>query len=206
MPRSTFFNLPGKKRQLLIQAVKKEFSRVSLYEASISNIVKTADIPRGSFYQYFHDKEDAFYYILELSGKMRVREFVTFLRQTDGDIFDTAIAMYQSMLKNSQSQENRDFFKNAFLNMNYQMERTFTKNFSKEKLKQLIEIRQLMNTKNLAIENRADVFHIVQILIAVAFHNLVLSFARELTYDKSMQYFLKEIDLLKRGLCEETHD
>src|SRR5690625_5472893 len=65
MPKPTFFNLPKKKRDHLIQAATDEFSRVPLNEASIANIVKNADIPRGSFYQYFEDKEDAFYYLLE---------------------------------------------------------------------------------------------------------------------------------------------
>ncbi|MFK4998922.1 TetR/AcrR family transcriptional regulator [Bacillus sp. N9] len=30
----------------------------------MANIVKEAGIPRGSFYQYFEDKEDAFFYLL----------------------------------------------------------------------------------------------------------------------------------------------
>ncbi|MEW9677266.1 TetR family transcriptional regulator [Lentibacillus sp. L22] len=203
MPKATFYNLPREKRQILIQAVKKEFSRVSLHEASITNIVKAADIPRGSFYQYFYDKEDAFYYVLELYGKIQARKFISCLRQAEGDIFDTATVIYQSMLENFQTRENRDFFKNAFLNMNYKMERTFTGNFSKERLKQITEIKDIINTRNLCISDKSDLFHIIQILIAVIFHNLVLSFARELSYDMAMTNFLKEIDLLKHGLCKQ---
>lgn len=204
MPKATFYNLPAEKREILIKAAKMEFSRVSLHESSISNIVKAAEIPRGSFYQYFSDKDDAFYYVLELHGKMEVRRFITCLKNANGDLFETATAMYKSMLENFRSQENRDFFRNAFLNMSYKVERTFTKNFSKEKLKHLMEFRQLLDTSNLEISHKADVFHIVQIIIAVTFHNLVLSFAREWTDDEAVDKFLIEMELLKRGLCKET--
>jgi len=53
MPTNTFFHLPEEKQQRLLDAAQIEFSRHSLQEASIANIVKLAGIPRGSFYQYF---------------------------------------------------------------------------------------------------------------------------------------------------------
>ena len=57
MPKSTFFNLNEEKRIKIEKALKTEFSRGSFEEASVSNIVTNAQIPRGSFYQYFEDKE-----------------------------------------------------------------------------------------------------------------------------------------------------
>ncbi|MEH7746974.1 TetR/AcrR family transcriptional regulator, partial [Neobacillus drentensis] len=39
MPKQTFFNLTNEKQRSLINAAKKEFSRVPLHEASISNII-----------------------------------------------------------------------------------------------------------------------------------------------------------------------
>lgn len=58
MPKTTFFHLSEEKQSRLLNAAKNEFSRTSLKEASIANIVKLAEIPRGSFYQYFENKED----------------------------------------------------------------------------------------------------------------------------------------------------
>ena len=58
MPTNTFFHLPEEKQQRLLDAAQIEFSRHSLQEASIANIVKLAGIPRGSFYQYFENKAD----------------------------------------------------------------------------------------------------------------------------------------------------
>ena len=61
MPKQTFFNLPEGKRKTLMNAAEKEFARVPLAKASISNIIKDANIPRGSFYQYFENKEDLYF-------------------------------------------------------------------------------------------------------------------------------------------------
>ena len=68
MPTGTFFRLPKEKRQRLIDAAWEEFTQVRFTEASINKIIKGAHIPRGSFYQYFEDKEDLFRY---LQGEMR---------------------------------------------------------------------------------------------------------------------------------------
>ncbi len=64
MPTNTFFHLPEEKQQRLLDAAQIEFSRHSLQEASIANIVKLAEIPRGSFYQYFENKEDFIFLLL----------------------------------------------------------------------------------------------------------------------------------------------
>ena len=65
MPKATFFRLPKAKQQRLMDAAYQEFARAPFNEASISNIIKQAGIPRGSYYQYFDDKADLYFYLLE---------------------------------------------------------------------------------------------------------------------------------------------
>ena len=64
MPSDTFFRLPEEKRRRLIEAAWDEFTAVRFSDASINRIVRTAGIPRGSFYQYFSDKDDLFAYLV----------------------------------------------------------------------------------------------------------------------------------------------
>ncbi len=64
MPKNTFFNLPGLKQNTVFDAAVREFSVHMFSEASINRIVKAAQIPRGSFYQYFDGKEDLFSYLI----------------------------------------------------------------------------------------------------------------------------------------------
>lgn len=64
MPTSTFYHLPEQKRQKLIDAIRQEILRVPYEKISINKIIQNAGIPRGSFYQYFVDKNDMFQMIL----------------------------------------------------------------------------------------------------------------------------------------------
>ena len=82
MPRDTFFNLPEPKRKAVFDAAVSEFSLHMFSEASINRIVKAAQIPRGSFYQYFDGKEDLFSYVIteifaEIEGIMQARQQVS---------------------------------------------------------------------------------------------------------------------------------
>lgn len=73
MPTSTFFNLNDEKKNRITTSAVEEFARVRFSLASINRIVKAANISRGSFYQYFEDKEDLYKYILELIGKEKLK-------------------------------------------------------------------------------------------------------------------------------------
>ena len=64
MPSDTFFRLPEEKRCRLMDAAWEEFTSVRFSDASINRIIRTANIPRGSFYQYFTDKDDLFSYLV----------------------------------------------------------------------------------------------------------------------------------------------
>ena len=63
MPSDTFFRLPEAKRERLMEAAWDEFTAVRCSDASINKIIRSAGIPRGSFYQYFADKDDLFLYL-----------------------------------------------------------------------------------------------------------------------------------------------
>lgn len=64
MPSDTFFRLPEEKRRRLMDAAWEEFTTVRFSDASINRIIHAANIPRGSFYQYFTDKDDLFSYLV----------------------------------------------------------------------------------------------------------------------------------------------
>lgn len=66
MPKDTFFNLPEEKRQKIVEAAMLEFEEHSFDSASINQIISTAQISKGSFYQYFEDKRDLFKHIIAL--------------------------------------------------------------------------------------------------------------------------------------------
>lgn len=73
MPKDTFNNLPEEKRQKIIDAAMLEFEINSFDHASINQIISTAQISKGSFYQYFEDKKDLYKYIIQLMIQEKMR-------------------------------------------------------------------------------------------------------------------------------------
>ena len=98
MPTSTFFRLPEEKRQRLIDAAWEEFSRTSFSDASINRIIHEARIPRGSFYQYFTDKEDLFWYLLAGVREHISNVFHKTLDETAGDLFSVPVQVFDKFL------------------------------------------------------------------------------------------------------------
>ncbi|MDZ5472821.1 TetR/AcrR family transcriptional regulator [Bacillus sp. 31A1R] len=69
MPNPTFYNLPPEKRELITTVAIDEFYEKGYEKTSIAKIIDKAKIPRGSFYQYFEDKNDLYrYLIIEVIG------------------------------------------------------------------------------------------------------------------------------------------
>ena len=64
MPKQTFLNLPEEKRERILKRAVEEFAQKGYKQASITRMVEAAEIAKGSFYQYFEDKEDLFLHIV----------------------------------------------------------------------------------------------------------------------------------------------
>ncbi len=75
MPKQTFLNLPEEKRNTIIGAAIDEFAQYGLENASTNRIVANSGIAKGSFYQYFEDKQDVFMYLLTVLEHEKVEYF-----------------------------------------------------------------------------------------------------------------------------------
>lgn len=87
MPKETFFNLPEEKRQHFLDIAIAEFAVNDYVNASISRIVAQAGIAKGSFYQYFADKEDLYRYLLELGAQQKAQFLTTPPPEADMNVF-----------------------------------------------------------------------------------------------------------------------
>ena len=75
MPKQTFLNLPEEKRETIMNAAVEEFAEYGLENASTNRIVKNSGIAKGSFYQYFEDKQDVFMHMLDVIEQKEVEFF-----------------------------------------------------------------------------------------------------------------------------------
>ena len=108
MPTTTFFNLPPPKREKLLHAAVAEFARRPCGEVSINRIIQAAEIPRGSFYQYFADKTDLFRYVLRRYDKLLKAAVSRSLDRCGGRPMELPLTLFDLVL--NYIQENRAEF------------------------------------------------------------------------------------------------
>ena len=98
MPTLTFKNLSLEKKNRIMEACFDEFSHYSFSEASINRIIKQARISRGSFYQYFKDKEDCYIEVLSQIAQRKMEIFKD-IHQVKGhlSVFDQLIQMMKNI-------------------------------------------------------------------------------------------------------------
>lgn len=85
MPTGRFNRLSDQKKKIIREAAIKEFARVPFEKASINQIIRNAEISRGSFYTYFLDKHDVLSFIFEENQKQLKNQCMKFLRENGGD-------------------------------------------------------------------------------------------------------------------------
>ncbi|GAA3016270.1 TetR family transcriptional regulator [Tetragenococcus solitarius] len=219
MPSETFFNLPEKKQKRILEAAKKEFSQSALKDASIANIVKDAEISRGSFYQYFDDIEDLYLYYFHSLGKDNHEQFLLSLKQHRGDLFVTFHDFFSHWILEIFKGENVLFYKNLFTSMDYRglhkvilfgdkkmQEKLYQKTRSdhrkiKSDQKEMLDVvdRSLINVKN-----DQELQLLFQLLMHIAFSTIADGYRRHFENGRyDIVQISKEFDLklnwLKKG-------
>jgi AcrR family transcriptional regulator len=91
MPKDTFFNLPEDKRTLICQVAIGEFATHSFAQASINRIVARSGIAKGSFYQYFENKNDLFLYLVQLVEDEKLNFLAPVVRNPEQHDFFTLL-------------------------------------------------------------------------------------------------------------------
>ena len=198
MPKQTFFNLTEEKKKKIEKALIKEFSNNTFEKASISNIIAEANIPRGSFYQYFEDKEDAIYYIINKYLEKEKNRIYQYLLKNKGDIFETAINIYEDTAKITEKNENEELFKNILQELKKNNINVFDEH--KKILKSQKTIEKMINKTELNIENEEDLqdfLRILNVIIRAISMEVVL---KKLTVEEGKQRLIREIEILKKGM------
>ena len=84
------------KQERIVQAIKDEVARVPYEDFSIGSVIRACGISRGSFYQYFRNKEDVFYFLISDYQKQIVEDMA--LRAENVLFLETPDPFHQRML------------------------------------------------------------------------------------------------------------
>lgn len=204
MPTQTFFNLPEDKKKRLIAGAMKEFSAKSLNEASISNIVKNAKISRGSFYQYFEDKKDLYFFLI---GKFRYNYrnlmFKSF-SEKEGDFYEGYKLFSEKYIKYIMESEKFGFFENMYLHMNYQINQEARVDFKQTKSHKLPNgkrIVDVVNRDNLKLTTETELIDVLRYILSMLNDTIMEGFWKELSVKETQDLFLKRLEWITYGVA-----
>lgn len=199
MPKQTFFNLNEEKRKNIERAITNEFSKVSIEELSISRIVEEAKIPRGSFYQYFKDKEDAIKYIIEKYIQIEHKKIEQFLKETNGDIFEGTIKIFDHIIEMTLDNKKVKLCKNILEELRKNNINIFENNNNLENENNIL---QIIDTKKLNIEKEEDLKCIMRILNTVTRTTSMEVITNNISKEKGREILIKELEILKYGMLK----
>ncbi len=120
MPKETYFSLPDEKRNRVYQACKLEFETHSYQDAKVMHVVKALNISRGSFYQYFEDLKDCYFFVLSNETIELHQLFIDLVKVYS---IDEALEKYKFLLLEQLIRgENYEIYRHRFLDWNYDLD------------------------------------------------------------------------------------
>lgn len=195
MPTKAFFNLDLKKQEDLLKAARKEFSTNSFENASINQIIKEINMPRGSFYLYFENKEDLYIYILKNYFKSFKKILFQILSDNNNDLFDSMIALFDYTLKSVPNKQ--QLISNIFIDMNSKRLNFILPTILKEEVDGCIIDKIDFSNYLVSLEEREVVLSIV---FPLFFMNISKIWFEKSDRSDIRKFYVKQINLIRKGL------
>ena len=154
-------------------------------------------ISRGSFYQYFESKEDLLKYIIMQDTESKNKEIADLLKETDGDIFELCIFLYDKMTKKIEKDEDMIIFRKIFNNIMQSKEKRVLEN-------NLIDFKMIFNSikrDNLRAKNEEEIEIILKMLIDITYKSIMKTKTNK-NKKKEREKFLKRLEFIKFGVME----
>ena len=203
MPKQTFYNLSDEKRQRLTDAIRDEFSRVAYDEVSINQIIRSAGIPRGSFYQYFEDKKDALEYLLVEFRHQAVSHVQNSITQSGGDLFQLFLDLLDFTNEFLSSESNNAFCRNIFADARHNLEFVIPTMHQHSHSEMVIGVFEGVDQNNLDIRSPSDYENMLGILLPLAGFTFAQAFYKSSEFGEVREQFAAKLELLKRGFVKK---
>ena len=200
MIKKTFYNLPYEKRKRITDAVIKEFMERPNEKVSINRIIKTAEISRGSFYQYFDDKVDLIEIITKTMFDESSNKAKEILKLSCGDLFVMYIKMFDYFDDYSSQKQTMKIMRNIVdsFKANDDLVSEYLKNRFNIALSNN-EIYLMVDRQNLKFQDNESVKCLIEILTQVLKNAIFDVFVAGSDREDVRERLIKKIDIIKQG-------
>lgn len=200
MPKETFFNLPIDKREKILQSARDEFTENELYKSRVSNIIKNAGIPRGSFYQYFEDLEDLYYYVIEEVFEEMFKVGAEYA-ETTNDLFEFSLNSFEYDYDAYTNDKRHRFMLNVMKSISVNEEYIETHRIKRREY--ILNILSRFDLSQIKLTDEEDLIKMYQMIQDVKRNVIRKSLIDRLSKEDAKKEIYFYIDILKNGLLKE---
>lgn len=200
MIKKTFYNLPYEKRKRITDAVIKEFMERPNEKVSINRIIKTAEISRGSFYQYFDDKVDLIEIITKTMFEESSNKAKEILKLSCGDLFVMYIKMFDYFGDYSSQKQTMKIMRNIV--DSFKANDDLVSEYLKNRFNMALtnnEIYTMVYRQNLKFQDNESVKCLIEILTQVLKNAIFDVFVAGSDREEVRERLIKKIDIIKQG-------
>lgn len=200
MIKKTFYNLPYEKRKRITDAVIKEFMERPNEKVSINRIIKTAEISRGSFYQYFDDKVDLIEIITKTMFEESSNKAKEILKLSCGDLFVMYIKMFDYFGDYSSQKQTMKIMRNIV--DSFKANDDLVSEYLKNRFNMALtnnEIYTMVDRQNLKFQDNESVKCLIEILTQVLKNAIFDVFVAGSDREEVHERLIKKIDIIKQG-------
>lgn len=200
MIKKTFYNLPYEKRKRITDAVIKEFMERPNEKVSINRIIKTAEISRGSFYQYFDDKVDLIEIITLTMFEESNNKAKEILKLSCGDLFVMYIKMFDYFGDYSSQKQTMKIMRNIV--DSFKANDDLVSEYLKNRFNMALtnnEIYTMVDRQNLKFQDNESVKCLIEILTQVLKNAIFDVFVAGSDREEVRERLIKKIDIIKQG-------
>ena len=200
MIKKTFYNLPYEKRKRITDAVIKEFMERPNEKVSINRIIKTAEISRGSFYQYFDDKVDLIEIITKTMFEESSNKAKEILKLSCGDLFVMYIKMFDYFGDYSSQKQTMKIMRNIV--DSFKANDDLVSEYLKNRFNMALtnnEIYTMVDRQNLKFQDNESVKCLIEILTQVLKNAIFDVFVAGSDREEVRERLIKKFDIIKQG-------
>ncbi len=199
MPSATYYNLSKDKKERIFNAGVLEFSYHDFNEASVNTIVRIANISKGSFYQYFEDKNDFYWFIVMDIIYGQVGNYEVLLKLNKGDLFKSEEELFNHILVLFDDAKYRNLIKHVYQTSYMEIASRLTSKANTIYI-DMYDILMTFGFKGYNIKSKEDFLIVFNMLRNITNNTIMTMINEDLSKIETKNLYSKQLEVLGMGI------
>ncbi|MGL4588626.1 MAG: TetR/AcrR family transcriptional regulator [Mycoplasmatales bacterium] len=196
MAKSTFYNINKVKHDQIIDSLINLFAHNDVNDVNITMVIKACKIPRGSFYQYFDDVEDAYLTMIKsLFEKIFVPD-----PQSDYDIFEFSKFMVNNTLNLMRKKKTSELITKIFCSKRSDII-SISRDVRNRATEAKKKVHQITIDKQILIDNSIENIKLVEKLLDSSVHYTMRETVEKKLSNKESMLYYEHLEQIIQGGC-----